>query len=818
MARHDPRNDVEPRSSTCSSMPQRTHSTAGQAVNPSVVSPFATGGGGVEFEKYVGAYYLALLLLDAIPFGLPAGAIREVEFQRAYVGEPLDDLIVRAELPGSTAKLALQVKRDFSFGAQNAVFQEVAAAAWNTFTGDFTPGVDRLGFVLALYSKQVDEHFQAALAWARNSSSADDFLARIATPRLSHQAQRGFVTLMRGALDAAAGRALGDEEIWNFLRSMVLLRFDFLNDPSHSLANIVQALQALLPATERHRAPALFGELVTYSAGASRAAGAISVAGLRQRLVAAGFVLEPVADTREDLRRLRDHAEYAMRDIRGRIGTVELERVDVVTAAIERMHGAGLLEIIGPPGIGKSNIFKALVEEQQAKGPVLVLSADRISGTGWDAFAADLRLERRLPELLDALGSHPEPCVFLDGADRVTEPGARRVVNDLLRAVAAHEAAVEAPPRWRVVLTAREAALPGVHAWLDHAALGDPDRIQVPELAEEEVEAVAAHLPRIVPLLADERLAAILRNPFLLDLISDPRISAGDGEAPAVATEIEVSSAWWERVVGGGGAAAGQARRLGLLTLGERDVRAPGRRMAPQGVEVPALVSLVDDRILLRDPGRDVFRFGHDVLEEWVLYRTLDQHRDELVGYLAEVGEPLGLLRAVQLLGCFLLERGETDEWERVLRGLEQSATLAPRWRQALLGAPLLSARAGQLLDAVEPLLLAEEGRRLGELLVALRTSEVAPNPLLSVAAAAVADQPLEREALLLGIPLPQWRVWVPVLQWVIARADRLPRRLRPEITQAMLLWQRTTPSGFPLRDRIGQVALGWLREAEAKP
>ena len=799
-------------------MPQQSDPPAGQPADPSIVSPFATGGGGVDFEKYVGAYYLALLLLDTVPFGLPAGRIREVEFQRAFAGEPLDDLIVRAELPAAQAKLALQVKRDLTFGAKNEVFQDVMAAAWETFTGGFTPGLDRLGFVLALYSKQVDEHFQAALAWARSSASAADFLARVTTPRLSHQAQRDFVALVRGALDGAAGRNISDDELWNFLRSMVLLRFDFLNDPSHHLASTLHALQALLPATERRRSPDLFNELVAYAAGAARTAGAFSVDTLRQRLVAAGFVLEPAPDTREDLRRLRDHADYAMRDVRDRIGAVQLERVDVVTAAMERMQEGRLLEIVGPPGIGKSTILKALVEARQDSGPVLVLSADRISGTGWDAFAADLRLERRLPELLGALGTHPDPVVFVDGADRITDPGGRRVVNDLLRAIAAYEAAADAPPRWRVVLTAREAALPGLHDWLDRNALGEPRLLQVPELAEDELENVAVHLPRLRPLLADDRLAPILRNPFLLDLVSDPRISAGGGEVPPVATEIEVSSAWWERVVGAGGAAPGQARRSGLLTLGERDVRAPGRRMAPQGVEVTALMSLVEDRILLRDDGRDVFRFGHDVLEEWVLYRTLDHHRDDFVAYLAEVGEPLGLLRAVQLLGCFLLERGETAEWERLLRAAEQSAALAPRWRQALLGAPLLSARAGELLDGVEPLLLAEDGRRLGELLVALRTSEVAPNPLLSVAAATLADEPLEREALLLGIPVPQWRVWLPVLQWVVARADRLPPRLRPEITQAMLLWQRTTPPRFPLRDQIGRVALGWLREAEARP
>src|SRR5215211_1368322 len=59
-------------------------------VDFSITSPLSTGGGGVEFEKEVYAYYLALLLLEATPFGLPAGVIRQIEAQRAFQNEPLD--------------------------------------------------------------------------------------------------------------------------------------------------------------------------------------------------------------------------------------------------------------------------------------------------------------------------------------------------------------------------------------------------------------------------------------------------------------------------------------------------------------------------------------------------------------------------------------------------------------------------------------------------------------------------------------------------------------------------------------------------------
>src|SRR4028119_1994224 len=100
---------------------------------PKVASPVSTGGGGSDYERRVGAYYLATALLRSIPRGQEAGLAREVRFQRLYQGEPLDDLVIVSDLPAGESKLALQIKRDLSFGAENKVFDEVIRACWETF-------------------------------------------------------------------------------------------------------------------------------------------------------------------------------------------------------------------------------------------------------------------------------------------------------------------------------------------------------------------------------------------------------------------------------------------------------------------------------------------------------------------------------------------------------------------------------------------------------------------------------------------------------------------------------------------------------------
>src|SRR5437667_6402113 len=113
------------------------------AERKAVASPFSTGGGGPDYEGQVGACYLAMALLRAVPRGQSAGLVREVRFQRLYEGEPLDDLVIVSDLPVGEAKLALQIKRDLTFGEKDSIFDEVLRACWATFTSSqFTVGID----------------------------------------------------------------------------------------------------------------------------------------------------------------------------------------------------------------------------------------------------------------------------------------------------------------------------------------------------------------------------------------------------------------------------------------------------------------------------------------------------------------------------------------------------------------------------------------------------------------------------------------------------------------------------------------------------
>ncbi|MTJ15329.1 hypothetical protein FJR11_22735 [Anabaena sp. UHCC 0187] len=519
-----------------------------------------------------------------------------------------------------------------------------------------------------------------------------------------------------------------------------------------------------------------------------------------------------------DLEKLQQEADYVLNDIRSDIGGFKLDRTDLIANAQKKILEASVIEIVGSSGVGKSAVLKTLVEYQQKEGQVVVLSGDRIAGTGWSSYAGALQLKQPLNKLILALSINTQPIIFIDGIDRITETGKQTVIKDLFYTLAEIPLSEDGSRHWKVVFSTREENLREVYKWLNWQALGEPVRLEVPELTQAELQSVVEHIPRLKPLLSLSQLSPILKNPLMLKLLEDPRMLPNLEDLPPIATEIEVSNVWWSRVVIGQNPIIGEGREQILTSLGEKAVKSPGTRLRIENANPEAVVSLKQDRILIQDIDRRLFRFGHDLLEDWVMLRVINEYREELPAYLKELGEPFGLLRAVQLVGVALLESHVTAEfWINLIEQVEQASELSPRWRQALLTAPLVSPRCSELLNKAEPILIADNARRLIELLVALRTLEVMPNfSLMYLFTKAELESSDRVMPILMSDPIPRWSVWEPFMGWLLKRINDLPSSIRPEVVKLMEIWQVKSPTGSIYRKEIGEIAIAWLKEQEA--
>src|SRR5207244_1940082 len=143
------------------------------------------------------------------------------------------------------------------------------------------------------------------------------------------------------------------------------------------------------------------------------------------------------------------------------------------------------------------------------------------------------------------------------------------------------------------------------------------------------------------------------------------------------------------------------------------------------------------------------------------------------------------------------------------------SATLTPKWRQALLMAPIRSPRAGELLDQVKHFLLQDHAQHLIELLILVRTVEVTPDYSLFPLVEKLSEESGDHLPLLLSRPVPNWQAWMPLMGWFLAQTETWPSEVRAEMARLMELWQQQTPYHVMYRQQIGLRAFQWLQEAE---
>ena len=222
-------------------------------------NPYATGGGGSDFENQVAAVYLASVLLRTTPRGFDAGQADEVRLQRGFQGEPLDDLIVFAVLPDARAKLSLQIKRDVTYGARDETFNKIVSAVLGHF---FTaPRFQPRARSLRDRVRAVREGRRRALSGGVGIRT--DERVRRGLPDTGYRTWTVQSPaklpwhLMRGRLDVAAGEPISDDEVWHFLRAMVILRFDVQQEGSSAdRTNIVAILATFASPRTAFKLPA----------------------------------------------------------------------------------------------------------------------------------------------------------------------------------------------------------------------------------------------------------------------------------------------------------------------------------------------------------------------------------------------------------------------------------------------------------------------------------------------------------------------------------------------------------------------------------
>ena len=379
-------------------------------------SPELTGGAGFTFEGNLVATYLVSLLIEGSARGLLGRTTVGVAVQQGAHGEPLDDLVVDADaVDGTRARISLQIKRSLTISAarSNTDFREIVVNAWETLGRiSFREGIDRVGGATGEVSSNVARTLEMVCQIARDSASADSFIAHFAQGAGAGVDLRETVTNFRQILTEHLGRPANDGEIYRLLRHFILLRFDLLHDGASDEADAEERLRPFLKPADAQKCGALWNRLKTIAREAAGRSADFTRNTLLEHLHGE-FRLGGALSLREDIEKLATSARLALQEIGGDIDGIEIERETLVEKTDQATAHHRFVQLIGLPGSGKSAVLRAVAAKRREVGPVLVLKSDRLAIGGWPAYATSTGLTSTNPEeILLELASMGTPTLI----------------------------------------------------------------------------------------------------------------------------------------------------------------------------------------------------------------------------------------------------------------------------------------------------------------------------------------------------------------------------------------------------------------------
>jgi len=328
-----------------------------------VASPKATGGGGTAFEFVVQASFLATMLVKGRYPCLPSGTAEFVRLQARQANYHTDDVFIQlVAAGGETHRLLVQIKSDCAFTEGDSDFRKAIAGAWQDFRNDedFDRQRDTLALVTGPGSAKNVKHFRPLLIRSRTSANSAEFFKKIATKEFTSDSTRTYLDTLRAILKDESLVNDDDPELWEFLKCLHWITYDFDSPSGLDQARVCGMLELGLNASPPKDADTIWAELVKLAAEYDPAAGTLT----RQVLIGkfGGCFREGVVTVSPGIARLSEHTTGILSIVKTDLRDGQhVDRQWLVDYLWYRLHQSRQFLIAGVAGSGKSALVKELL-------------------------------------------------------------------------------------------------------------------------------------------------------------------------------------------------------------------------------------------------------------------------------------------------------------------------------------------------------------------------------------------------------------------------------------------------------------------------
>lgn len=618
------------------------------------MSPYATGGGGVTFERRVAVKYLAHLLAGDGAAELGVGrSVVTVAFQQAPE-HAVDDLVVsaaRADEVKRSLVLAVGVRRRPNLVQSDESSQKLIVSFVNEVIHAPANGPEHRMALVVAGAQEHAEQLSSLADLAAKQADAPSFFTLVRTPNkfpstLRERLKQVEALVKHALVELGFGEPAVDiveQRTWELLSRLTVLMLRLESPDETDWATVVNALTSVASGGDLYGAARLRDRLIALADKYAPAAGTVSLTLLRRDV---HVLLDSTRRRHQQgwqaLKHLHDQATAATRDkIASDDGsrTVSLDRGDSAAALLAIVtSGRAAVVAHGESGIGKSTlVVRAAVNAADTNPDITQSLCINLRHLPPTSLELESYLGAPLRILLSEL-SGPQRLLVIDGADAISE-GMLEPFRYLVEA--SREAGVTV-----LAVSATDSKQVVRDALAQHIG-GDVADYVISPLTDEQIDEVVSTFDELAALAANPRSRELLRRPVVVDLLVRGGLSGTPLSVADAMTQV------WEGLVRRGGPDRGTpvAREVALLHLARLALFGGDRLDTVATIDPTALNGLQHDgllRVAQDDPFTIGPDFAHDEIRRYAVARLLLSDGD-VTAKLTEAGVPRWALGAARL-------------------------------------------------------------------------------------------------------------------------------------------------------------------------
>lgn len=669
-------------------------------------SVFQKGGGGTNFEQLVQTAFLTTLIIRGNVPCIASGELSEVALQVTNRGYETDDFMAIAKSTSGEHRLLIQVKHDISFTTGNEKFKEVISAFWKDYnnTSIFDKTKDKLIVVKNGLTKDERNHLKSLFNWAADHATESDFISEVSRIKAKKERLEVFRAVLK---EANNNTALSDKEIWEFLKCVDVLEYDFLNEGSVDKTYFLNLIKLCKSKNSEASEKEIWDSIFAYVTTLNTNGGSATLESIKKEDFYTHFDNAQLSPYFKAVEKLKSDSKEILRPIKSSLGKGEnefkLPRTDAREKILDALSNSQLTIVTGKPGVGKSAEIKEVLQKDFPNASVFVFRADQFNESTIANVFSSQGVNETIQDIFSCISLIPEKIIFVDSLEKLLEADPECAFKQLLALLQEH-------PEIKIITSSRKYAIDLITLkfGIDKNVTSIVD---IPTLDEAELKLVSEKFPQLNSVLKNDKVKKLLQSPKYLDFSILAISKTNDDYANVSLTEFK-DKLWNSLVVDSTNTKNGLPikREEAFKEIAVKRAKEMKLFTKPDKSDAEAIVCLENDEIVFQENNNRKYSPTHDILEDWALVKYVSSKFEDFPDpkdLFVNLGNEPAIRRAFRLwVEDYLVDN--SSKINELIKATIADNSIEKYWADELLIAIFKSENSNSFFTAFEKGLLAD--------------------------------------------------------------------------------------------------------------